>query len=341
MHTILLIPIYEPTEKTLTFMKQLSEKNWVTFVVDDGSGPNYQEKFQQLKLMGITVLSYANNKGKGYALKHGLKFIHETYPGYHVITADGDGQHTVHDIERMMYRIEDLPVDVFLLGVRHFDKKTTPTKSYYGNRVTSLIYYLSSGIRLEDTQTGLRGFQSSSIPELLTIPGNRFEYEMNQLIELTKNGYSIETMSIETIYEDNNKQSHFRPIQDSYRIYRPLLLFLVSSLSSALVDVLIFLTLATLFGNQPMMLLVATTGARVLSGLFNYQINRKLVFKDQQKAYQSLGKYILLFCAQLMFSWIGVIAFSKVIQSILLSKLLVDCILFFVSYSIQQRFVFD
>lgn len=341
MNTVLLIPICEPTEKTIKFMKQLSQKNITTFIVDDGSGLSYQDKFQQFKLMGATVLSYSENRGKGYALKFGLQYIAQTYPSYHVVTADGDGQHTVQDIERMVQRTEQLPIDVLLLGVRHFDKETTPTKSYYGNRLTSLVYYLSSGIHLEDTQTGLRGFNASMIPDLLKISGERFDYEMNQLIELIQDGYIIETMTIETIYENNNEHSHFRPVKDSYLIYRPLLMFLVSSLSSALVDVLMFLILATVFGNQPFMLLIATIGSRILSGLFNYQLNRKLVFKDQQKVYQSLGKYVLLFCTQLLFSWLGVIVLSNVIQSILISKLLVDCILFFISFSIQRRFVFD
>lgn len=340
MSTVLLIPIYEPTEKTVVFMKKLSQKNFLTLVVDDGSGDTYRNRFQQITDTGATVLSYPVNHGKGYALKYGLNYIQKNYPMHHVVTADGDGQHTLTAIEQMMQHIDLLQVDVFLLGVRHFDKQTTPKKSYYGNRITSLIYYLSSGIRLEDTQTGLRGFHANSIPELLTIPGERFDYEMNQLIDLIKEGYSLETIDIETIYENNNEHSHFRAVQDSYLVYRPLLLFLLSSLSSALVDVTIFLILAALFGNQPIMLFIATVGARILSGLFNFQFNRKLVFKDHQQVYQSLGKYLLLFCSQLVLSWLGVMVFSTFIQSIIISKLLVDCMLFFISFSLQRRYVF-
>lgn len=340
MSIVLLIPIYEPTEKTIIFMKELSKKNFLTLVVDDGSGIAYQKKFQQIIDTGATVLSYPKNHGKGYALKFGLIHIQNNYPKHHVITADGDGQHTVTDIERMAQRIKLLPEDTFLLGVRHFNAKTTPKKSYYGNRTTSLIYYLSSGIKLEDTQTGLRGFHAHSISDLLTIQGERFDYEMNQLIDLVKGGYTLETIVIETIYENNNEHSHFRAVQDSYLIYRPLLLFLVSSLSSALVDVLIFLILAALFGNRPIMIFIATVGARVSSGLFNFQLNRKLVFKDHQQVYQSLGKYILLFCNQLILSWLGVMLFSTFLQSVLISKLLVDCILFIISFSFQRRYVF-
>lgn len=193
---------------------------------------------------------------------------------------------------------------------------------------------------MEDTQTGLRGFHAHSISDLLTIQGERFDYEMNQLIDLIKEGYTLETIVIETIYENNNEHSHFRAVQDSYLIYRPLLLFLVSSLSSALVDVLIFLILAALFGNRPIMIFIATVGARVSSGLFNFQLNRKLVFKDHQQIYQSLGKYILLFCNQLILSWLGVMLFSTFLQSVLISKLLVDCILFIISFSFQRRYVF-
>lgn len=341
MHSVVLIPIFEPTEETISFMKKLTQEPFPIFVIDDGSGELYQEKFQQLSLMGITVLSYPTNHGKGYALKFGFRYIQKIYPTSHIVTADGDGQHSIEDIKRMIQRMEYLPLNVLLLGVRHFDKQTTPIKSYYGNRMTSLIYFLSSGIKLEDTQTGLRGFHSQMIPDLLKIPGNRFEYEMNQLIDLVKDGYTIDILSIETIYENNNEQSHFRTIQDSYLIYRPLLLFLVSSLSSALIDILSFLLLATLFGSHPFMLLVATIGSRVLSGLFNFQLNRKFVFKDQQKIKKSLSRYILLFICQLICSWLGVMMLSQLLQSILICKLLVDCTLFFISFSIQKRFVFN
>ncbi|UUV98142.1 bifunctional glycosyltransferase family 2/GtrA family protein [Vagococcus luciliae] len=341
MNSIVLIPIFEPTDKTIGFMKKLTQEPFPIFVVDDGSGELYKEKFQQLTLMGITVLSYPINHGKGYALKYGFKYIQELYPTSHIVTADGDGQHSIDDIKRMIQRMEYLPSDVLLLGVRHFDKQTTPTKSYYGNRLTSFIYYLSSGIKLEDTQTGLRGFHSNMIPDLLNIPGNRFEYEMNQLIDLVKDGYTMDILPIETIYENNNEHSHFRAIRDSYLVYRPLLQFLISSLSSALIDVLSFLILATLFGSHPFMLLVATIGSRVLSGLFNFQLNRKYVFKDQKRVQKSLSKYVLLFSCQLLFSWLGVMMLSHLLQSILICKLLVDGTLFFISFSIQKRFVFN
>ena len=340
MDTILLIPIYEPTEKTITFMNKLSKKKFFTLVIDDGSGQKFQQKFQQIRDTGATVLDYPVNKGKGYALKYGLSYIQKNYPTYNVVTADGDGQHSVKDIERMIWQTELLSEKSFLLGVRHFDKQTTPKKSYYGNRATSLMYYLSMGIHLEDTQTGLRGFNSSSLQGLLDIDGSRFEYEMNQLIDLVRDGYSLETIKIETIYENNNAHSHFRAIRDSYLVYRPLLLFLLSSLSSFIIDVIIFLILATLFGNNPIKLLTATVGARVLSGLFNFQLNRKFIFKDHQRIHKSLPKYILLFCSQLILSWLGVILFSTFLKSTLISKLLIDSILFTVSFSIQRRFVF-
>ncbi|WP_333502252.1 glycosyltransferase family 2 protein [Vagococcus bubulae] len=195
-NSVVLIPIFEPTDKTIAFMKKLTQEPFPISVVDDGSGELYQEKFQQLSLMGVTVLSYLVNHGKGYALKFGFRYIQKIYPTSHIVTADGDGQHSIENIKRMIQRMEYLPLNVLLLGVRHFDKQTTPIKSYYGNRMTSLIYFLSSGIKLEDTQTGLRGFHSQMIPDLLKIPGNRFEYEMNQLIDLVKDGYTIDILSV-------------------------------------------------------------------------------------------------------------------------------------------------
>ncbi|WP_265455868.1 GtrA family protein [Enterococcus sp. HY326] len=340
MTAILLIPIYQPTAKTLAFMQELSQQIAPIIVVDDGSGPDYQAAFQEIESLGAEVLTYPDNLGKGHALKAGFKFIQENYPNRSVVTADGDGQHTISDISQMLQRTESLREQQFLLGVRSFSKATTPTRSLFGNRMTSLIYYLSSGIRLEDTQTGLRGFPSASLPDLLLIKGQRFEYEMNQLLELPQADYQIETLPIATVYEEKNHLSHFRTIQDSFLVYRPLVAFLLSSLSSALVDVTLFVLIAAIFGQQAQMLLVATVTARILSGIFNYQVNRKLVFQNKTNIKQSFWKYSLLFGSQLLLSWLGVTLLSSVIQSILISKLVIDFILFFFSFSIQKRVVF-
>ena len=112
---------------------------------------------------------------------------------------------------------------------------------------------------------------SSDISELLKIEGNRFEYEINQLLVLPKIGYRITTIPIKTIYSDGNKGSHFRIFQDSYLVYRPFIRFFFSSISSSLVDIGLFYSIIFFIGNHTMAsLLIATVLSRVLSGNLSY-----------------------------------------------------------------------
>lgn len=339
---ILLIPIYQPDEKTVTFIKELRQMITAPIViVDDGSGANYRTYFLQMQAPDVRILSYAENRGKGYALKLGLKFIKDKYPeNLGVVTADGDGQHTIPDIEQMLSAVQQAGDATIVLGTRQFNLQSTPLRSLFGNRMTSFFYYLSSGIWLTDTQTGLRGFPRASIADLLEISGNRFEYEMNQLIELPSMSYSFEKVPITTVYEKKNHQSHFRTIQDSYLVYKPLVTFLFSSMSSAGIDVLVFLFMVLLFGHSATSLLIATVSSRLLSGVYNYHVNRKVVFHSQASMRQSFWKYGLLFVTQMILSWLGVTALNSLIASVMICKIIVDSLLFLGSFTIQKRVVF-
>lgn len=339
--TILLIPIYQPDRQTLTFLTTLMDMvSEPVVVVDDGSGETYQEFFKEMQALGMIVLSYSENRGKGYAMKLGMSYIEEHYSDYRwLLTVDSDGQHILPDIEQMINEPFTSNKEM-LLGVRQFFLKNTPLRSWLGNRMTSLFYYLSSGIWLPDTQTGLRKFSIADIPELVAISGDRFDYEMNQLLELPKAEYHLATLPITTVYEDNNRRSHFRVIRDSYLIYRPLVSFILASLSSSLIDVTLFFLLSLFFGHSAEALLLATVGARVMSGFYNYQVNRTFVFRSQLSMSQSLWKYAVLFVAQLLLSWLGVSWMSSILSSVIISKILVDSCLFVASFMIQRRKIF-
>lgn len=349
MLPVILIPIYEPQDKTVQFFEALRKTvSYPIVIVDDGSGPDYQDKFSQMKQCSDDLkkdshfFTYAKNQGKGYALKFGITQIQTIYPDtIGIVTADGDGQHSIPDIISLVEKLQQVSSDTLLLGVRSFKKEETPKKSYFGNRLTSLFYYLASGIKLEDTQTGLRGFKQEQFNALKQISGNRFEYEMNVLLQVASLGLTIEITPIETIYENNNEQSHFRAVQDSVLIYRPLISFLLSSLFSALVDVSLFMLFSLFLDKKTALLLfIATILARLLSGVVNYFLNKTVVFKDKDTVKKSMWKYFFLFCCQMILSWLGVVMLSSFIGSLLMAKLIIDTLLFLSSFSIQKRFIF-
>lgn len=238
MRKIALIPAYEPDNKLLQLLKELVEKKFSIILVDDGSGKAYRKIFDEAKNYAY-VISYDKNKGKGYALKIGLKYIKENISEeYSVITMDSDGQHTVEDAEKLLRYIENHPNEI-ALGMR-LRKNNIPLKSKFGNELTRLVYKLSTGIDIYDTQTGLRAFTYKLVDMMLDIEGNRYEYEMNVLLEAASSRIKMQEIEIQTIYENNNKGSHFHPVRDSLIIYRQILKFSLSSFVSFLIDYVLY-----------------------------------------------------------------------------------------------------
>ena len=171
------------------------------------------------------------------------------------------------------------------LGCRNFDKEDIPWRSRFGNRLTSVLFRLLYKESVMDTQTGLRGIPYALLELLTQLKGERFEFEMNMLTEIALKKIPFEIVEIETIYLDNNSESHFRPVADSFRIYGILLgnffKYFISSVLSALLDLTIFILGDRLLPDSSFHILEATVIARMVSSLFNYWCNRKIVFQDK------------------------------------------------------------
>ena len=215
MKYIILIPAYEPDEKLIELLSSIDEEINV-IVVNDGSGKEYNKVFKEAKKYAH-IISYEKNMGKGYALKQGLSYIKKRFNDYVVITIDSDGQHRIDDALKLG-KYAGIYKDILVLGKRMWDKKT-PLRSRFGNAITRFVFHKMTGISIYDTQTGLRAFSYKLIDYMLDNPGNRYEYEMNVLLNLKNSGIRYHEIPIETIYIDNNKKSHFKTIKDSYKIY--------------------------------------------------------------------------------------------------------------------------
>ena len=231
---VALIPAYEPGALLIDLLHDVRQAGFMAIVVDDGSGSAYSEIFAQASLLSV-VLTHEANKGKGRALKTGLIYIEEHFKGdYVVVTLDADGQHRVSDAIRACEAARKAP-GTLVLGSRSLGENI-PVRSRFGNTVTRCVYSLSTGLHVHDTQTGLRAFSSSLIPFLVSVAGERYEYEMNVLLECPRRRIPIKEIGIATIYIDNNSTSHFDAIKDSYRVYKEIVKFSASSFIGFLVD---------------------------------------------------------------------------------------------------------
>lgn len=287
------IPAYKPDHKCKNVIDDIFQAGFQRIiVVDDGSGEEYAGFFESLSpIPEVTVLRHAANQGKGRALKTAFHYIlNQKLPYEAIITADADGQHLVSDMLKVGQQLEKTPAHV-VLGARDFSQKEVPFRSRFGNRFTRLLFRLSAGTVLTDTQTGLRGIPVAYLPYLLTVLGERFEYEMNMLAALKREDIEISEVAIETVYIEENKSSHFQPLRDSFHIYKIFILYAFSGGASFVLDIALYwIFIQILRDDAPeFFIIIATVAARILSSLFNYYINRNKVFKQGSK--NSLIRY--------------------------------------------------
>ncbi len=350
MSVAIILPSLNPDEKLLKTLNALVDEGFDNIVlVDDGSKEECQKEFDEArKLPGVTVLVHEVNKGKGRALKTAYQHVYEKGGVVGVVTIDGDGQHTIPDIKNLAKElIHDS--DRVILGSREFDAKNTPFKNKFGNKFTSLSFLVFCGLKIRDTQTGLRAFPLHLLPMMCEIEGERFEYETNVLLTLGRKNIKIDEETIETVYLNNNETSHFKPSRDSVAIFALILqdffrFFLVSA-SSFIIDLGLFALFCAILPQFEIWqrVAVATVLSRIISGVFNFFANKIFVFKSNDSIAKSGIKYLILFFGILITSTVLVSGISEVLKisdSVFL-KAIVDASLFLVSYQIQNKFIFE
>lgn len=360
--TALLIPSYKPDHRLPPYVDALLHAGVGKIViVDDGSGEDFRPVFDAIPASdAVHIIHYMPNGGKGVALRRGMEYIQRECPDVRfIVTADSDGQHTVHDVLRMFDALREDDSGL-LLGSRDFSQGHVPKKSRMGNRITSVVFCLLYGRWVGDTQTGLRGFSRELLSRMIAVTGDRYEYEMNVLIDCATHAIPIRPLPIETVYENNNEGSHFRAVRDSARIYAVIFggffRFISTSLTCFLMDYGLYLLLLNnlpksipalnqgvrfwLFKFLPSIVL-STVVARLVSGTLNFYLNRRFVFANHNAIRKTIPKYLCVFFLTM--------ALSAVLTSTLhlwtgwsekTAKIPVDIALFFLSYQLQQKWVF-
>lgn len=220
MRNVVCIPAFEPDERLLKLIDSLEEAGLISIVItDDGSGSRYTPVFIRAEEKGCVIVRHEHNLGKGAAIKTAIeKAVYQFGKEIRVITADADGKYLPRDIIRISDTLESYP-DHLVLGVRDFGKDSVPLRSNIGNKITSAFFKSYTGVYCSDTQTGLRGIPSSLIPLALSVSGDRYDYELNFLIEAVGKAPLI-MIPIETVRDSTGAGSRFRPLADSLLMYK-------------------------------------------------------------------------------------------------------------------------
>ena len=269
---IILIAAYNPSQKLLDLVLDLKKEHYNILIINDGSIEG-QKIFEN-----CIVLEYSNNEGKGFALKYGIKYyllnLKDNYKG--IITVDADYQHIPTSINNVYKEI--LETDGIVLGCRNFYNENVPFVNRIGNRLTSLLFHVLYDKKIIDTQTGLRAIPNKYLEECLEIEGNRFEYEMQQLIYFVNKQIGLKQIDIDTIYYEKS-ESKFHNIFDSIKIYKVLLKesfrFLVTSLASSFVDIILFTLFLSIFNFLgDVSIIFSTFLARIVADYLNFHLTK-------------------------------------------------------------------
>lgn len=334
-----IIPTLNPDEQLmLKFLKELHKEFSNIIVIDDGSNIEFNAFFSKLTKKKIIVLKHYKNLGKGRAIKNAFNYILNNYPNvFGAVVCDCDGQYLVNDIIKVAHEILENK-DKLILGVRDFEDEKIPIKRRYSNIIMKQILKIFIGLDISDTQTGLRGFSKYIMYQFMDTVGERFDYETNMLILCKQSDIDIEEVPVSTVYINNHSGYHFRSLKDSLLIYRSFIKYFLCSFSSFLLDIIFFSFFLNLLDINSK-ILAATILARILSSIYNYIINSRLVFKNQ--SLNAWTRYYVFVIIIMLTSGCFVTYLSSLIKlPIIVIKIIVDSFLWIINIMVLREFVF-
>ena len=346
------LPSLDPDYKFSGVVEGLLEKGFKNIViVDDGSDSGHQAPFNEAeKHPECHVIHHEGNKGKGRALKTAFAYILDSMPDVKgAVTIDGDGQHLTDDIIKCVQVMFD-NTDKVVLGCRDFDVPGVPPRSIAGNKTTSRFFKILFGIKLSDTQTGLRAIPRQYLKEFTQIKGERFEYETNMLLQMHAKGIEFIEQPIATVYDPDDYSSHYNAFKDSFKVGKVMLAYLfqthavkfaLSSFSAWIVDNGLYYLLCLIMGIGAGAQIIA----RVVSSFLNFNMNRSYVFRKQGNYFRDMLKY---YCVCIPQTAVSVLILHFVVDALSVSipaialvlKILIELLLFVISYFIQKKWVF-
>ena len=340
MKTVIgIIPAYKPDYKLTELVRTVCEKKFLhqLIIVDDGTG--FSEIFDPLEQNPmVRVLHLGVNVGMGGAIKYGLQYALYHNPGAEgFVCFDADGQHLPRDVERVVDAFIEHP-DCTILGVRdfHSSELQIPLRSRLGNRLTELVFHIFTGIKLCDTQTGLRCYPRSVAERLVGILRNRYEFQLEALLGAAEHGKLMQ-VPIQTVYEDGNRRSHFNPILDSLRIYMVFVRFIGASLFCSVLDYVLF-ALCYILSEKMLASLIA---ARIVSVSVNFLLNRIKVFRSHAAMVRQMVQFAFLAIVLCAGSYWGIYYTKQMWNwNPLFAKIVVEVLLFILSFLVQRLWVF-
>ncbi len=209
----IIIPSYNHGTRISDVVWQSVGLGFPVFVVDDGSRDATSGIL--LDIDGITVITHAENRGKGVALQSGFAAAQKTCDW--AITLDADGQHKPEDVESLLSAVSD-GMRPIVIGARlGMDGENVPWTSRFGRGFSNFWVWVSGGPKVTDSQSGFRLYP---LPEALEleVAAKRFQYEVEVLVKAHQKGIPVLEAPVQVVYQRGAERiSHFHPWKDFLR----------------------------------------------------------------------------------------------------------------------------
>ncbi|MBQ4446736.1 MAG: bifunctional glycosyltransferase family 2/GtrA family protein [Clostridia bacterium] len=353
------IPAYRPDVRLHSLIEGLNDEGVRFVIVDDGSGVSYASIFRSAEKDhdNVTVIRHSLNRGKGSALKTAFEYVSRMCrPGECILTIDADGERFTECAKGVVSAWREDPSRL-VIGSRKYREKP-PFKSRFITGVTRSVFAVTTGVRVNDILSGIRAFSADLIPELLKVKGDRYDFEIAELLYAAQHHIEIKEIAFETEYVPDSRSEHFRLFRDSWLIYKMIFVFMLSSFSCFVIDYSLLLILAgvfkslrsavetapgefglPMFGRLVDTHLIALIIARTVSSFVNFLLNRKVVFKTGSKA--AIVRFYVVIVGLLLANY-GLLAL--VVRDnrlpLWIAQLVVQAVLYPFSFILQRKFVF-
>lgn len=338
MKVIALIPAYDPGEIIIDVVKATRDQVDQVILVNDGSDEKNTTILRSLndQFENIVLVEHAINHGKGHAIMTGFSTAMQLECDA-IVMLDSDGQHDPLEISQFIgYARKNN--SHFIMGVRSEISKM-PLRSKFGNMSMSAVFRVFYGQSIRDTQSGFRFLSAAFAKQILkNVKAGRYETEMKMLTFAAKNNIRIDQVPIKTIYIDENRNSKFRPVNDSLRVLGSLFAYAGVGFASFLLDYGVYLLITYILSGS---FLTAHAVSRSISGIFNYYANKRYVFNHSGKFAGTVGKYLLAVVFSLFLSasiLYFLVDYAHINRA--LAKPIAEFSTFFINFFVLGRFVF-
>lgn len=211
----ILIPTYNNENTLKRVIDGVLGYTKAIIIINDGSTDSTSDILGNYP--NITQVHLPKNKGKGNALRVGFKHALDLDYDF-ALTIDSDGQHFPEDIEVFVNALENSETkDVLFIGSRDMNQEGVPSKSSFGNKFSNFWFWVETGIKLNDTQSGYRLYPIRKLKDVKLIT-NKFEFEIEVIVKAAWRDVEVKNIPVKVLYDESERVSHFRPFKDFTRI---------------------------------------------------------------------------------------------------------------------------